>query len=230
MKKSKLSLGLMACLLSVGSLAGCDKIKSSSDGVLLYYTIDGVKQPPITADQILGDYYNDSTKYQAIFDTIYSVIARNYFAEERELINYFGTPKQLGKSQMAEIEAEAEDKRDDDIETAYANADENNTRFKKEFEKILEEKGVKTKEELLDKYIEELQKEKFEENFYTYYIDTLKEGAETLDLGDGKTFTWTGYFKDQVPFHMSHIMVELADTSDTSYTDGTISQENAEKA
>ena len=82
MKKSKLSLGLISCLLSVGTLAGCDTLKSSSDGVLLRYTVDGV-EGQITADEILNEYYNDSTKYQAIYDTIYSVIARNYFSKDR---------------------------------------------------------------------------------------------------------------------------------------------------
>ena len=234
MKKSKLSLGLISCLLSVGTLAGCDTLKSSSKGVLLSYTVDG--QPgEITADKILGDYYNDSTKYQAIYDTIYSVIARNYFSRERETVNYHGTEVKLGEPQMVSIRREAAEKVSDDKDTAQSNADTNNTKYKKEFEAILESKGVETEEELLNKYIEEIQKETFEDNFYTYKIDEIKNANNGAAISvkslseDAELFSWTGYLKDKLPYHMSHILVKLADTSDTNYADGTISEDNANR-
>ena len=226
MKKTKLSIGLISCLLSVGTLAGCDTLKSSNDGVLLSYTVDGVEHK-ITADDILGDYYNDSTKYQSIYDTIYSVIARNYFSADRETVDYHGTQVKLGKPQMATIERDAKEKVSDDKDTAQSNADANNTKYKKEFESILESKGVESEEELYNKYVEELQKETFENNFYTYKIEDIKNGATDVEL-DGKQF-WNGYLNDQLPYHVSHILVKLADTSDTNYYNGTISEANAER-
>ena len=229
MKKSKLSLGLISCLLSVGTLAGCDTLKSSSDGVLLSYTVDGV-EGKITADEILGDYYNDSTKYQAIYDTIYSVIARNYFSADRQGptdSNY--SDVKLGKPQMTKIERDAREKVSDDKDTAQSNADANNTKYKKEFEAILESKGVESEEELFDKYVEELQKETFENNFYTYFIEDIKNGDANTKLEGEENPFWTGYFKDQVPYHVSHILVKLADTSDTNYHNGTISEANAQR-
>ncbi len=244
MKKSKLSLGLISCLLSVGTLAGCDTLKSSSDGVLLSYTVDGV-EGKITADEILGDYYNDSTKYQAIYDTIYSVIARNYFSKERETVTYQGQELKLGEPQMAKIERDAREKVSDDKDTAQSNADTNNTKYKKEFEAILESKGVETEEELFDKYVEELQKETFENNFYTYKIEEIKNASNGDNISvkgsakqsiavksladDTNVFEWNGYFEDQLPYHMSHILVKLADSSDTNYYNGTISEDNAER-
>ena len=236
MKKSKLSLGLISCLLSVGTLAGCNTLKSSSDGVLLKFTVDGAESK-ITADDILAEYYNDSSKYQAIYDTIYSVIARNYFAKDRETVTY-GTnqPLTLGKPQMETIERDAREKVSDDKDTAQTNADTNNTKYKKEFETILESKGVKSEEELFDKYVEELQKETFENNFYTYHVEEIKNAnngaaiaVKSLADGTKDVFSWNGYLKDQLPYHMSHILVKLADTSDTNYYNGTISEENAER-
>ncbi len=232
MKKSKLSLGLISCLLAVGTLAGCDTLKSSSDGVLLSYTVDGVEgKIEITADEILEKYYNDSTKYQTIYDTIYSVIARNYFSKDREIVDYHGTEVKLGKPQMATIERDAKEKVSDDKDTAQSNADANNTKYKKEFEAILESKGVDSEEELLEKYIEELQKETFENNFYTYKIEDIKNGADDvyLDAEHPENKFWTGYLNDKLPFHVSHILVKLADTSDTNYSNGTISEANAER-
>ena len=224
MKKSKLSLGLISCLLSVGVLAGCDPVKSSNDGVLLSYTVDGVPGS-ITADTILSEYYDDSSKYQAIFDTIYSVIVKNYFTKDRETVNYQGQDKVLGAAQNTIIERDAEEKVSNDEDTAQANADANNTRYKKEFEAILESKGVKDRDELKQKYIEELQKETFENNFYTYKIEDIKMGKADVQLG-GSQF-WTGYLKDMLPYHVSHILVELDDSSDTNYYNGTISKSNA---
>ena len=224
MKKSKLSLGLISCLLSVGVLAGCDPVKSSSDGVLLSYTVDGVPGE-ITADTILSEYYDDSSKYQAIFDTIYSVIVKNYFTKDRETVTYQGQSKVLGAAQNTIIDRDAEEKVSNDEDTAQANADANNTRYKKEFEAILESKGVKDRAELKQKYIEELQKETFENNFYTYKIEDIKMGATDVQLG-GNQF-WTGYLEDMLPYHVSHILLELDDSSDTNYYNGTISKSNA---
>lgn len=243
MKNTKLSIGLIACLLSIGGLAGCEKrVKSSKDGVLLTYTVDGVEQPPITAADILAKSYDDSTKYQAIYDIIYSVLVKNYFNYSNKVEYYYGEQPAIGLGQMDDIRAKAEKKRKDDEDTARSNADTNNTKYKKELETILESKGVKTVEELEKQYVEELQKETFEKNFYTYYIEDIKQGAGTTRLvgqsaEDAKNAAhdagldtyWTGYFKDQAPYHVSHILVKLDDASGTNYATGTISEANAKK-
>ncbi len=229
MKKSKLSLGMIACLLSVGSLAGCDPVKSSDKGYLLSYTVDGTTTYKV-ADDILKEYYDDSDKYQAIFDAIFKVIKRNYFSVDRGTKKYNGVTIKLGKPQMTKINAEADKKVAIDKQTAEDNADANGTRYKKEFDAILSENGVKTEEELHAKYVGEIQEETFDENFYTYFVDEMrgdnapyKVNLKTL----GKDFVWDGYLKDQHPYHMSHLMIELADKSDTNYADGTISEDNA---
>ena len=228
MKKSKLSLGLIACLLSVGSLAGCDPVKSSDDGVLLSYTVDGTTKYKV-ADDILKEYYDDSSKYQAIFDAIFTVIKRNYFSKDRGTKTYNGVKIKLGKPQMTKINAEADRKVAEDKQTAEDNADANGTRYKKEFEAILKEKGVKTEEELHAKYVGELQEETFDENFYTYFVDEMRgdNGSIEITLSNGKKFKWNGYLQDQSPYHMSHLMIEIADSSDTNYSDGKISKDNA---
>jgi hypothetical protein len=242
MKNTKLSIGLIACLLSIGGLAGCEKrAKSSKDGVLLTYTVDG-KDYSITADEILEKSYDDSSKYQAIYDIIYSVLVKNYFNYSHKVEYYYGEQPAIGKGQMDDIRDKAEKKRKDDEDTARQNAENNNTKYKKELETILESKEVKTVEELEEKYVEELQKETFEKNFYTYYIEDIKQGAGTTRLvgqseeeakqaakDAGLDTYWTGYFKDQAPYHVSHILVKLEDGSGTNYSTGTISQANAKK-
>ena len=236
MKKSKLSLCMISCLLAVGSLAGCDKVRSSSDGVLLTYYVGGEKHE-IKADDILEEYYDDSSKYQAIYDQIYSVIVRNYFAKERTPGKLYPTAPEvpLGKSQMDEINRNAELKVEDDKATAKTNAKANKTRYKKEFEAIWQEKGVKSEKELLQKYVEDLQKETFENNFYTYSLEEIKSGnnGEPISVSTGvkdvDDFVWNGYINDKLPYHVSHVMVALSDSSDTNYYNGTISETDALK-
>ena len=40
---------------------------------------------------------------------------------------------------------------------------------------------------------------------------------------------WSGYFEDQMPYHVSHILVKLEDSSGTNYANGSISEANAKK-
>ena len=244
MKNTKLSLSLIACLLSIGGLAGCSKVKSSSDGVLLTYTVDG-QTHKITANEILEKSYDDSSKYQAIYDIIYSVLVKNYFNKD-VAVKYYDQEIPLGKQQMgspnekgsgtttATIYARAQQKVDNDKETAHNNADANNTRYKKELDAIFESHGVETEAELKQKYVEELQKEVFEKNFYNYYIEDIKQGAgTTLLVGEEESKSknlkhyWRGYFEDQMPYHVSHILIKLEDSAGTNYANGTISEENA---
>ncbi len=261
MKNTKLTVGLIACLLSVGGLAGCSKVKSSSDGVLLIYKIDGVEHQ-IDADWILEKSYDDSSKYQSIFDVIYSALVKNYFTKEATVKYYnienhvvglkeMGDPDDVAKGTEGSIYGLANQKVEDDKDTAHANADANNTKYKKELDAILESKGVDSLEELKAKYVEEIQKDRFEKNFYKYYVEDLKKGAgSTLLVGDDDgsqaaasalasaklldaNYTaedlWPGYFKDQLPYHVSHILVKLEDGSGTNYANGTISEANAKR-
>jgi len=241
MKKSKLSLGLVSCLLSVGALAGCDTvIRPSADGVLLSY--NGVD---IKADAILSDYYDDSSKYQAIYDSIYSIVVRNYFNIDGMQVTYkqykenqgvykaFDATKPLGKESLGKIEQKAREKVAIDKDTAETNSENNNTTYKKEWNAILESKGVEDEDELFDKYVDEIKKETFEDDFYSYYIDDLKNGAgATADgttMGEDVKGFWKGYFDDQLPYHVSHILVKVEDSGSTNYADGTISENNAKK-
>lgn len=223
MKKSRLTVGLLTAMLSLGVFAGCDNtVKSSKDGVILTYVVDGEKKS-VKADDIFEEYFNDSSKYQSIFDSIYSIVVRNYFNEPDE-VTYQGAPLTLGSTQVAKIETDAERKVQADERTAKTNADNNNSNWRDEFESICSSKGAEDREELKEKYIDELKKETFDENFYKYHLDEIKTGSDEVE-----EVKWNGYFKDMAPFHVSHILIKLSDGSGTNYADGTISEDNAKK-
>lgn len=230
MNKSKLAVGLMTAVLSVGVLAGCDnnKVKYSSDGTILTYTDGNGQFHKVTADDLFIDYYDDSSKYQSIFDSINSIVVKNYFTID-DPVQFHGQTVHLGKDQMGQINTDADFKVEKDKKTAETNAENNGTSYDTEFEAILSSKGAEDENELHEKYVEELQKEKFDENFYKYFIDDIKKGAK-LDSEAGTTDQlWTGYFNDMLPYHVSHVLVKLEDGSGTNYSNGTISEENAKK-
>lgn len=240
MKKSKLAIGIMTAILTAGTLAGCDNVvKYSADGKIITYKEGNNPAIDIKADDLLEDYYKDSSKFQSIFDAINSIVVRNYFEkdpfiEEVDVISkdkdgkQVTTKKQLGKPQMVEIEAEAAKRVGSDKNTAQTNADNNGTSYSDEFNSILSSKGAKDEKELKEKYIEEVKKEFFEDNFYKYHIEDIKTGDDTIKY-DGDKQLWNGYFKDMVPYHVSHILVKLEDGSGTNYANGTISEANAKK-
>ena len=251
MKKTKLAIGLMTAMLTAGSLAGCDNtVKYSADGKIITYTEkESGKTTTITADvdaedgslvSLLADYYKDSSKFQSIFDAIYNIVVRNYFNLEDNYDtgkkNPDGTPIiiPLGKGQMPQIELDAKKSVESDKDKANRNASNNGTSYSEEFDKILSEKGAKDEDELREKYIEENKKKTFDENFYKYHVKEIKNGDPDVKYGktseepDGKQL-WNGYFKDMLPYHVSHILVKVEDGSSTNYSNGTISEDNANK-
>ncbi len=244
MKKSKLAIGIMTAMLTAGTLAGCDNVvKYSADGKIITYSGGEIQIDPVTADGLLEDYYHDSSKFQSIFDAINSIVVRNYFEHDEPVKvtikdndgNQTTIDKTVGKSQMGEIEAEAAKRVGSDKNTAQTNADNNGTSYSDEFEAILSSKGAKDEDELKEKYIDEVKKEFFEDNFYNYHIEDVKNGDDSVfylpnpDDKDNKKQLWHGYFEDMVPYHVSHILVKLEDGSGTNYANGTISEANAKK-
>lgn len=231
MKKSRLSITLMATLLSAATLTGCDnEVKYSPSGTLITYTV-GDYTRSITSQDIFAEYYTDSEKYQSIFEAIKSIVIKNYFTIEDEAN---GVP--LGKAQLPELNDLAQSDVDGDKHQAETNARNNSTKYDKEFEKILKSKGVKTEQELFNKYLDQRKAEKFDENYYKYFLDEIKEGykapstnakPEETQLEQDKF--WTGYFEDMLPYHVSHILVKLDDSSATNYYNGTISENDCEK-
>ena len=230
MKKTKLAIGLMTAMLTAGTLAGCDNVvKYSADGKIITYS-EGDNSVTIKADDLLGDYYKDSSKFQSIFDAINSIVVRNYFNITEEVPVRPGSTEKikLGKEQMGQIELDAKKKVESDKKTAQNNASNNGTSYSDEFEAILSSKGAEDEDELKEKYIEELKKETFDNNFYKYHVNEIKNGDETVKY-DGDKQLWNGYLKDMVPYHVSHILVKVEDGSGTNYANGTISEDNAKK-
>lgn len=215
MKKTKVTLGIVAGLLTVAALTACDPADPvySPEGYILTYKV-GDQTFHYTADQLFGSYYKDSDKTQAMFDSIYKLIVRNYFTLENP--DGEGT----GKSQYKTIEDLAKRNVEADKQTANKNADTNGTKYDVEFNSILASHGCKDEAELLEYYIYEGELDKFQDNFYDKNISLLRDGKEN---------EYDGWIKKMAPYHISHLLVKIDDSGSTNYWNGTIGEEDAER-
>ena len=212
MKRSKLTLGVIAGLLSVSGLAACNGPKYSPEGYILTYKNASGETLHYTAEDLFGAYGNDASSNSTIFNEVYKLIVRNYFEVE------------AGQSEIrANIIKEAENDVDSVKKKAKDNADDNKTNFDDEFYALIESYGCKDEEDLRQKFIYDRELTEFEDQFYKSNINHLRDSR--TDDADGDKYE--GYIQSQVPYHISHILVKVTDTSGTNYNDGSISEQNA---
>lgn len=224
MNKSKLTIGLLTTLLSVGALAACSEVKYNKDGVILTYTKDGKTFGSYTAGDLLNDELDKNQ--QTVFDATYKMVVKSYFTEEDP------DDPNLGKKEYSELYNKAVKKVDSDKLEAQKAADKNGTSYSTEFDAILARMNCENEEELRDAYLYQYEKERFEENVEKNNLRIMKEGTSWITGEKAALYTnnsWNGYFKDRAPYHLSHILVKISDSSSSNYYNAKISENDAEK-
>lgn len=194
MKNKLLGLALVACFSTVAlSSCGNNKWLTKSDKVVV--TIDGTDY---TTDDLFGKLStSNATGVAAYYNAISEVIVRNAtrsYAESTE----------LNKAVNAAV--------DQLVEEAKNNASANGTSYKKEWNAILESKGVETKAELIEQLTyDELQSHLQDEYYDLNSDDLLKD-----------------YLNEMLPYHVRHILVKVSASAGT-LARGTITQSEALK-
>ena len=224
MKKSKLAIGIMSALLSVGALAACSDVTYSPEGVILTYTGEDGKTISYTADDLFDDEFKESSNYKTVFDAVYKIIIKNYFTEADP------DEAEYGKNQLASLKTKAQVAVDGDKQTASKKSESNGTSYDTEFSAILKEKNCENEEELFEHYLYQYEEETFNENFEKIEsnMSILKRGTTAADIEKGNP-EWNGYFADKVPYHVSHILVKIEDADSTNYANAVVSEANAKK-
>lgn len=214
MKKAKLAVGVLTSLLCVGALAACNDVKYSKQGYILTYKAADGSEKHYSADDLFKSYYTDADKTQTMFDSIYKLIVKNEFTTPAKAEEYESIKKLAARDV------------DGDKQTAKKNADTNGTSYDTEFDSILSGKGCKDEAELLQYYIYERESKEFEDSFYEKNMDVLR-GSNVKDSGKlNATTDFDGYIKTMVPYHVSHILVKVDDSSATNYWNGTIGEQD----
>ena len=224
MRKSKLALGLMSALLSVGALAACSDVTYSPEGVILTYTGEDGTVISYTADDLYNDEFKDASNYQTVFDAVYKIIVKNYFTETDP------DNSEYGSKQLAGLKTKAQVAVDGDKQTASKKAESNGTSYDTEFSAILKDKGCEDESELFDHYLYQYEEETFNDNFEKIdkNMSILKNGVPADDPFYSD-IPWDGYFAEKVPYHVSHILVKIEDADSTNYANAVISSANAKK-
>ena len=224
MKKGKLTLGLVVSLASLGALAACNEV-TYSDGVVLSYTDLQGNRLDFTAEELFGAYQTTSGQINTDFNTVEEVLIRKYYQSGG------------GKSQLAELEKKAALAVQSVKDEAESNATNNKTSYQEEFEKLLASNQVDSIDELYEAKLYEEEKSAFTSE---YNSNTRIEGMRDGSYADGDktvtTFPYSaefgigddGYLKEQLPYHVSHILVKVSAASN-EHTNGTITEAESRK-
>ena len=216
MKKSKLTLGLLTALLSVGALAACNEV-TASDGVVLEYTDAQGNVTKITSKDIFADQRSSSVA-STDFDKVYEVLIRSYYTQG------------AGKQYLAELQVQAQKDVQDIKDQASKNADSNGTTYQEEFSKLLSSNGVDNVEELYQAKLYEEEKKKFESDYETNaMIEQMRDGGAvykgSATYGEGSD----GYLAEQMPYTISHILVKLSEATNGEHAQATITESESRK-
>ena len=225
MKKAKLTLGLVAGLVATIGLSSCNEV-TYNQGVVLTYTDAKGNKVDYTAAELFADYQTGSSAASTDFDKVYEILIRNYYNADAQ------------KTDLVAINKQAQNKVNGYKTQAETSAETNGTSYEVEFEKILDSNDCDNVDELFDLMQYNIEKEKFETDYYTDYLDAIRDGVyESADgthqkgdaffpasatYGEGDE----GWLKEKMPYHVRHILVKVSATAN-ELAEGTISSTEA---
>ena len=219
MKKSKLSITLVTSFIAAMALTACDNIKASEKAIVSFTPYGGGDQIAIITNDIYNAYRNTTGGVSKFYDKILEVLIRYEFKD-----------KEFSKGELkyADIENWANNQVQEQKDKAKANAKSNKTKYKDEWQSILDSNGVEDADELKEKYIYEKEKEVMK-NWYADDDDNAKELKDEF-LGikaDGTAVT--SDVKAAMPYHIRHILVKVDEAGDTGakFYKGTVSEAQA---
>lgn len=213
MKKEKVTLGLLTGALSVMALAACDAPIYNYQGYILTYVNAQGETMHYSAEDLFGTYLNDSSSVSTMFQKTYELVVRNYYLVEPGQEGALQDCEDTASARLTSLKDEAED-----------NASANGTSYDEEFANTLDSYGATNEDDLYQVLLYQAMEEDFEEKFYDDNIDHLRDSRTDDADGDG----YEGYLEAKVPYHVSHILVNV-DAASGAHYNGTISEDNARK-
>ena len=228
MKKSKLSLGLVASFIGALALTACDEstsaVTKSKESIVDFLGYNSKKDRlEINVDELYRE-YGESKEGTTLY---YNAILETLIRYEYEYIAKDEDNEKMLKS-LDTIKREANDKVKAVQQTAKDNAKANGTEYDEEWDKILKSNNVKSKKELKQKFIYELEKEELEDWYFKKHSDNLQEQYLGIDKDWGEVTQETENVDPVYPYHILHILVKL-DADATNYTRATITEAEAKK-
>lgn len=226
MKKSKLSVGLVASFIGALAMSACNSSTSAvteEKGTLVKLVDYNGKELVVKTDDLYKNYTDSSDGTKLYYDAILEALIRYEYPKLNE----------EGLRSYDSLKDEAEDKYTSARETASDNAENNGTSFDEEWEKILESHNCKDADDpndaLKKHYLYDLEKEELSDWYAKKNIDDLKDQYIGVDdqwnlvSEDAKVKNVDSLF----PYHIIHVLVKLSAAKD-DYHRGTITESEAE--
>ena len=236
MRKSKLSLGLVASFIGALALTACDDstsavTKSKHDIVNFTGYNSKTEKLGIDVDELYRIYGQSKEGTSLYYNAILETLIRYEYPLISDPSSSCYDPDLKSYSR---INSEVNDKIKAIKQTAKDNAKANDTSYAEEWDKILEQNDVDSTKELKLKYIYELEKEAITDWYFKKHSEStdtevgLREGYIGLDENWEQTRVSTANVDPVYPYHILHILVKL-DADATNYTQATISEAEAKK-
>ena len=224
MKKSKLSVGLVASFIGALALTSCGEtpaVTSKTNSIVEFIGYNSeTEQLEIKVDEIYSKYANSDDGTKLYYDAVLEALIRYEYPKLSAK-----TGSKLKK--FSKLEEEADDKVQSSKETANTNASNNGTTYDEEWDKILESHDCENEAELKQYYLFDLEKTELNDRYFKDHEEELKTQYLGLDQ-NWATVESTNDVDAVYPYHILHILVSLGAAKD-NYNSGTISKAEAQK-
>ena len=222
MKKSKLSISLVATFVAALGMSSCSDVSSDKQSILDFKGYDGISYKILT-DEMYAD-YQTTENITKFYNPILEVMIRNEFAKEDSPL--------AKKKSYATIKQEAER----DVKDQKDKAEDSDESYNTAWENILDSYGVEDEDELLEHFIYEREKEAAEDWYYETYKEYLTKewlgvtaDGSAYQINESTPYPYVGgVLQSKFPYHIRHILVKT-DGSGSEYGVDKISSDNAYK-
>ena len=222
MKKSKLTLALVASFSAVMALSACNDV-TAKDGVVLTFTDNSGLRVEYRASDLLDNYEQGSSAASTNFNKVKEVLIRKYYEAD-------------GKATTLEqLKTSAQNSVDSIKKQAQSNADSNGTSYATELETLLSSNNVNNVSELFEAKLYEEEEKDFERQFKdAAAVEAMKTGKDadgnayfpsSEEYGRGSN----GYLIEKTPYHVSHFLVKFTSSSHSEACQFTITKDESLK-
>ena len=215
MKKSKLKLGLVTSFICGMALTACNDVTANDKNVVDYKFGDSTIS--LSTDNMYAEDLETSAGLTKYYEKVRDLLVRATFKD----VTTDATNGLTVKTQYERIVAQAENKVEEQKETARKNAKNNDTSYSDELDAIYESNNVEDETGLKEKFILDLEKQELD----SAIMDNDKQ-LEILRDGDGANEK--GWIESAKPYHIKHMLVKIEGGAD-DFTRATITKEEGEK-
>lgn len=215
MKKSKLKLGLVTSFICGMALTACNDVTANDKNVVDYKFGDSTIS--LSTDNMYSEDLETSAGLTKYYEKVRDLLVRATFKS----VTTDATSGLTVKTQYPRIVAQAENKVEEQKETARKNAKNNDTSYSDELDAIFESNNVEDEEGLKQKFILDLEKQELD--------SAIMDNDKQLEiLRDGNGADEKGWIESAKPYHIKHMLVKIEGGAD-NFTRATITKDEGEK-